>query len=299
VAGAASIARNLGGWREGDDWHCSCPLECSYVLSLRDSDDGKLLAHCFGGCEYDDVIASLVEYGVFDDDDTVLPRCEERASTVRSIEQDAYRIGQACGIYAEASAGSLVATYLHEARGLSLLPPEILKEHPHCPHRLGVRLPAMVAPVVNVDGEQNAVHCTYLRRDGTGKANLSRQFQRECRGVVRGGAIRLALHDPQRPLIIGEGIESTLSAMQIFGLPGWSAVYAGGLKTVELPLAVRSVVIAADNDVGGTGQRNALAARERWTDEGRAVRIVMPTASGDDFNDVLAKKKGGNGGHAS
>ena len=41
--------------------------------------------------------------------------------------------------------------------------------------------------------------------------------------------------DPDTELIVGEGVESTFSAMQIFGLAGWSAVYAGGLKTMELP----------------------------------------------------------------
>ena len=77
--------------------------------------------------------------------------------------------------------------------------------------------------------------------------------------------------------------------MQIFGLPGWSAVYAGGLKTIELPPDVRRIIIAADNDVSGAGQRNALAAYDRWTAEGRSVRIKAPPVVGDDFNDVLSR----------
>ena len=78
--------------------------------------------------------------------------------------------------------------------------------------------------------------------------------------------------------------------MQIFGLAGWSAVYAGGLKTIKLPPSVRRIVIAADNDLSGVGQRNALAAYDRWTAEGRSVRIVAPPVVGDDFNDVLLKE---------
>ena len=132
---------------------------------------------------------------------------------------------------------------------------------------------------------------TYLRRDGGGKADLPKEFQRECRGVIRGGAIRLAEHDPDAELIVGEGIESTLSAMQIFGLAGWSAVFAGGLKTIELPPDVRRIIIAADNDPSGVGQRNALAAYDRWTAEGRSVRIKAPPDVGDDFNDVLIKRR--------
>jgi hypothetical protein len=287
MAGAASIVRSLGGRRQGDNWRCPCPLGCGYALSLRDGDDGKLLAHCFGGCEFVDIVASLVEYGLLDDDDVALPRCEEPVSAVRSTERDVRRINEARHIYAETNGGSLVSTYLHEARSISLPPPEVLKEHSHCPHRLGVCLPAMVAPVVNVAGELSAVHCTYLRRDGSGKADLGKEFQRECRGVVRGGSIRLAEYDPDRELIIAEGVETTLSAMEIFGLPGWSAVYAGGFKTIELPQAVRRIIIAADNDWSGTGQRNALAAYDRWTGEGRSVRIRCPSVVGHDYNDIL------------
>ena len=149
----------------------------------------------------------------------------------------------------------------------------------------------MLAPVVNVTGEQTGVHMTYLRRDGGGKADLPKEFQRECRGVIHGGAIRLAEHDPDAELVVGEGVESTFRAMQLFGLPCWSAVYAGGLQTLDLPPDVRSIIIAADNDVSGVGQRNALAAYDRWTAEGRSVRIKSPPDAGDDFNDVLTKRR--------
>jgi phage/plasmid primase-like uncharacterized protein len=149
----------------------------------------------------------------------------------------------------------------------------------------------MVAPIVDVNGEQTGTHMTFLRHDGAGKADFRNpDYQRECRGVIRGGAIRLAAHDPERPLLVGEGIETILSATEIFGFPGWSAIYAGGLKTIELPPVVRRIIIVADNDASGTGQRNALAAYERWTTEGRSVRIKIPPVVGD-FNDVLIARR--------
>jgi hypothetical protein len=291
VASAASIARNLGGRRQGDNWHCSCPLACGYTLSLRDDDDGRLLAYCFGGCEYGDIVASLVEYGLLDDDDVLL-QCEGHAANALRREQTAHKIEYARHIYTEAGAGSLVATYLGEARGISLLPPDILKEHLQCPHRLGIRARAMVAPIVDVDGDLTGIHATYLHLDGRRKANFGRpEYQRECRGVARGGAIRLAPYDRERELIVGEGIESTLSAMELFELPGWSAVSAAGMKTVELPSSVRSILIACDNDLSGAGQRNALVAHEKWTAEGRSVRVKCPPVVGHDFNDVLLGRK--------
>jgi hypothetical protein len=78
--------------------------------------------------------------------------------------------------------------------------------------------------------------------------------------------------------------------MELSGLPGWSTVSAGGLLTVELPPEIQRVVIVADRDAAGTGQRNAVAAGRRWEAEGHAVRITMPKHVGD-ANDVLNARR--------
>jgi putative DNA primase/helicase len=279
---AAAIARRLGGQRQGSNWRCACPRDCGYSLSLSDGQDGRLLAFCFGGCDFNEIVPALVEYGLLDDDGdashvsrrvTVCPR------------DGAERIAHARQIYDSGVWDERIAIYLH-SREIWLTSP-VLRFQEQAPHRLGARLPAMLAPVVNVTGEQIGVHLTYLRRDGGGKATLPKEYQRECRGVIHGGAIRLAEHDPDAELVVGEGVESTFSAMQLFCRAGWAAVYAGGLKTMELPPDVRRIIIAADNDASGAGQRNALAAYDRWTAEGRSARIKTPPAVGTDFNDLL------------
>lgn len=58
------------------------------------------------------------------------------------------------------------------------------------------------------------------------------------------------------------------------------------VKNSRAAARVRRVVIAADRDVGGTGQRNAVEAGRRWKVEGRTIRIAMPESVGD-FNDLL------------
>jgi putative DNA primase/helicase len=282
----AAIARRLGGQRQGNGWRCACPLECGYSLTLSIAQDGKLLAHCFGGHEYNEIQAALVEYGLLADDDDDDLHVSRRVTVCQRDNTE--RIAHARQIYDGGGWDERIAVYLC-SRGIHLTSP-VLWFSEQAPHRLGARVAAMLAPVVNVTGEQIGVHLTYLRPDGSGKADLPKEYQRECRGLIHGGAIRLAEHDPDTELIVGEGVESTFSAMQIFGLAGWSAVYAGGLKTMELPPIVRRVIVAADNDVSGVGQRNALAAYDRWTAEGRSVRIVAPPGVGDDFNDVLLKE---------
>lgn len=47
------------------------------------------------------------------------------------------------------------------------------------------------------------------------------------------------------------------------------------------------MIILADHDVSGAGERAARHAAARWLAEGRRVGIAMPPVSGTDFNDVL------------
>jgi putative DNA primase/helicase len=284
---AAGIARQLGATRQGNNWRCACPRGCGYGLSFCDGPDGRLLAFCFGGCQFDRIMAALVEYGLLDDDDDDDLHVSRRV--IVCPRDGAERIAHARQIYDSGVWDERIAVYLH-SREIGLTSP-VLRFQEQAPHRLGARLPAMLAPVVDIDGEQIGAHMTYLRRDGAGKADLPKEYQRESRGVIHGGAIRLMPFDPKVELVISEGLETGLAAAQIFALPCWSAVYAGGLRSLALPPDVRRIIIAADNDVSGAGQRNALAAYDRWIAEGRSVRIKCPPDAGDDFNDVLIKRR--------
>jgi hypothetical protein len=245
------------------------------------------LAFCFGGCEFNEIMLALVAHGLLDDDDDAGddPHVSRRVAVCQA---DPKRIAHARQIYDGGVRDARIQIYLRSRR-IGLTSP-ILKFQEQAPHRLGTRLPAMLAPVVDIDGEQIGAHMTYLRRDGAGKADLPKEYQRESRGVIHGGAIRLMPFDPKVELLISEGLETGLAAAELFALPCWSAVYAGGLRSLALPPAVRRIIIAADNDVSGAGQRNALAAYDRWIAEGREVRLACPPNAGDDFNDVLIKR---------
>lgn len=49
----------------------------------------------------------------------------------------------------------------------------------------------------------------------------------------RGGAVRLA--EPGDVLMIGEGVETCLAAMQASGHPAWAALSTSGLRSLNLP----------------------------------------------------------------
>ena len=89
-------------------------------------------------------------------------------------------------------------------------------------------------------------------------------------------------------MAIAEGIENALTAI-VADYAAWSAIAKGGFKTVMLPANVREVLIVADCDKNGEGQRAAERASERWRAEGRRVRLWLATHEGEDLNDVLVR----------
>src|SRR5262245_1126093 len=101
------------------------------------------------------------------------------------------RIEAALAIWQAATAadGSLVEMYL-ASRGLCLPPPPTLRFHAGLKHPSGCILPAMVALVTRgYDDTPIAIHRTFLRRDGAGKAFVDPQ--KMMLGPSRGGAVRL------------------------------------------------------------------------------------------------------------
>ncbi len=125
-----------------------------------------------------------------------------------------------------------------------------------------------------------AIHRTFLARDGVGKAPVDPQ--KMMLGPCRGGAVRLA--EPGDVLMVGEGIETCLAAMQATGHPAWAALSTSGLRALDLPHDVRDVIVLADGD--DAGEAAAQDCARRWKREGRRVRIARPP-QGMDFNDML------------
>ena len=135
-------------------------------------------------------------------------------------------------------------------------------------------------------GEPVAIHRTYLRRDGTGKADVDPA--KATKGPMAGGAIMLHDPVPGAPLVIGEGIESSLSAGRLLDAPAWAGIAAGNLKAIIPPGGPREIILAADPDP--VGQREAWAAADQWRGLGRRVQVATPDDATTDFNDLLRRR---------
>ncbi len=143
--------------------------------------------------------------------------------------------------------------------------------------------PGMVARIRNGAGEPTGgIHRTYLLDDGSGKAPPGKKML----GPVAGGAVHLSPVGEDGHVGIAEGIETALSAQQIFGIPTWAALSADGVRRWEWPPEIERVTIFAD--AGVAGMQAAAALSERLNPAGMANAIISPL-HGDDFNDDLRR----------
>jgi hypothetical protein len=190
--------------------------------------------------------------------------------------------------------GPIIRPYL-SGRGISLLPgPEVLRFHPAAQHpKLKRALPALIAKVTG--GLEPSHNFTWLSADGAGKADVEKADQRRTLGSSKGGAVRFGEPIDGKPLIVGEGIETTLTAMEATGLPGWASLGISGLGNIQWPGDVREVILLGENDENGANQRALDKVCPVLVDQGLKVRVATPPAGFKDFNDLVDPNKEGGG----
>ncbi len=282
---AGDIAARLGSARRCANgwWSCRCPThdDRKPSLSLHDGEQG-LIVKCWAGCDRRVVCAELRRRGLIRESPEigVASSPPRRKNLERS---DAERIAFARQIWESARdpTGTPVELYL-ASRGLRLPDERVLRWSPQCIDG-SRRSPAMLALVEHVERGVVGVHRTFLTRDNTGAWH---RRDRKGLGPLSGGALHLAQPGARKRLVIAEGIETTLSVMIATGLPGWAALSPSGIASLVLPHEIQRVLIFADYDANGVGERAAWAARNRWCAEGRAALIARPPKPGD-ANDLL------------
>ncbi len=100
MTGAREICTALGGRWHGGSGLAYCPAHPNTktpALSLKDGSDGKLLVHCFAGCDGADVLAALRARGLLAGRSDWKP--DPREIERRKAEQKAAarrRIGPSC-----------------------------------------------------------------------------------------------------------------------------------------------------------------------------------------------------------
>ena len=290
LAGHLNAEPSGGGWMA----LCVAHTEKTPSLHITEGPNGKPLLKCFGGCPQAAVIAALQKRGLWATPrgrtqpirpDAVAKRRAEREA--REAEHRSWAIAIANRI--RPAPNTLVPVYLNSRGGLPLPDTRDVGFIASLRHRDQATdeityWPAMVCRMRSVEGLVMGVHRTWLTPDGLGKASVDKP--RMTLGPCAGCAIRL--FEEADTLGISEGIENALAYHVLTGIPVWAAGSTSGLKTIELPAEVRTVVIIADADPAG--EKAARVAAMRLTCESRKVRIARPP-DGLDFNDLLRRRR--------
>lgn len=277
--GFLDVKQSGNGW-----WRCVCPVHGSRngksrTLCMKIGDMQPVIFWCHAGCSFEDITEELGQWGMWPVQPDPWYRPPPQAELDAEAARRRARVFQINDELLPAK-GTRVEQYLL-ARGVELLPELQIMFHPRLFHDLrGTSWPAMVAAIRDNREWLIGLSRTYLRYDRPGKAPVDPP--KLSLGSVRGAAVHLAPAGPT--LLIGEGIETTLSVMQETDLPGWATLGTSNMLNVDLPAIVREVLIAADGD--DPGRDAARRAGHRWQRLGRRVRIMQAPAD-RDWNDVL------------
>lgn len=265
--------------------------------------DGRVIVKSFGGADWREVLDDLRARGWIDADNRLrdggggAPRPARPEPTRSDRVRAAQALWDAAGpLHADSPAA-------RHCRARSVAPQSMvtdaLRAQAATPLSIyadrGARLPALLAGVLSPDGGLTAVEVTYL--DDQGRRSRRARPSRKLIGLLpAGSAVRLAEAGPD--LLVAEGVFTTLSAMALFGLPGWALLSTGNLRRWRAPHGVRRVLIAGDR--GPDGERSARQLRGALQAEGVAAEVVFPPPGAGDWNDVLqgAGMEEGRGGVA-
>jgi phage/plasmid primase-like uncharacterized protein len=253
-------------------------------LTVADGRNGRLMLDCKkSACGFLDILAAA---GLRSGDYTP-PDAATLAQREREAKAEAEKRGaQAKRLWLEAQpiAGTVAEAYLRR-RGITCELPRTLRFHAEAWHGpTARRWPALVAAVQGAG--LPAVHRTYLRPDGTGKADI--HPAKAMLGATAGGAVRLS--DGPSRLVVAEGIESGLSLLcGLLDGPAtvWAALSTSGLRGLRLPAQAGRLTIGTDGDKPGRDAAHALADRAHGL--GWQVSILDP-GTGRDFNDILQER---------
>ena len=144
--------------------------------------------------------------------------------------------------------------------------------------------PMLIAAVAGADNRVQAIHRIVLKDDGS-KADLDGGKVKFSLGPVMGGAIRLT--GSANGMLVCVGVEDALTLLQQQGQAVWAVTGDVALPAIQLPVGVRSVVVAHDNDASGKSAGNKTA--NKLASEGRQVRLIQPLSAFKDFNEEITQ----------
>lgn len=286
------IVRTLGGELYSSGRRASIPAPghspFDRSVSLLET-EGRVIIHSFGEATWQAVRADLERRGLIDSrgaptSGITLDRSPEAPSPTQ-LE----RVARARALWDEAAPirPATPASRHIRRRAITTAPLTLpsLRSHPQAPltayRPCKVARPALLAAIRAPGGHLTAVEVTYLTHGGS-RASDMRLSRKTIGAVPAGSAVRLIPIGPS--MVVGEGVFTTLSAIEHFGLPGWALLSASNMRRWSPPEGVSLVLIAADRGIAG--EAAAAALRQRLEEREVAAVVKLPPEPFGDWNEA-------------
>jgi hypothetical protein len=271
--------------KSGDGWMAPCPAHDDRTpsLSLKNNSEGRLLWHCFGGCEAEDVKRALI--AVLGGEEAPSkgegePRQKEKVEDPRKVVYP---------VPADARFG--IEDFQHSTYG--------------SPSRVwtyklpGDLIGGWIARYDLGDGEKEVLPFTWSRNEETGAEKVRMKSMPAPRPLYNLDRI---VANPDATIVIAEGEKAADAAEKLF--PEWVATaIPGGSNAVRLAdlsaLANRTVVLMPDHDAPGydfalkligampnSADLRFMVWPPRWPSADGGETYVM--GKGDDADDHVA-----------
>lgn len=192
-----------------------------------------------------------------------------------------------------AASAPLVASRYLQNRGIEKIPRGLLgiRELDYWDgEKVAGRYPAIIAPLTR--GQKIVtVQATYLHNSMKAPVETPKKTMPGKYETINGAAVRLGDYTSGDLLGFAEGIETAMSASQMFCHPVWATLSTNGMRTVDWPKGLKRAVIYADNDKSLAGHAAAWHLAHRMAVQGVEVEVKFPPEQGTDWNDVLQSNR--------
>ena len=313
---AENIARYYGQGKEdknGAGWVTCCPIhqENHPSLSVTDNDQGEVDVFCHVGCDFKDIKDRFRADGLLPEwspdtkkggkgENKQSPAAEKKEKDQSdAVEKESY-------IWKKASRDNLqpaVDYFRSRTITIDLLPP-CIRWNQYTDKTTNQVVSMVVAAASKPeDTKVHAVQRLFIDTEENKKTGA--KMHGECAGRGVWFDRKHNLHE----IVVGEGIETTLSAIQATGKNGVAALSTSGMKGLIIPDETEVIYILVDSDpvrdiqsksMPGQKAAYALAVKFEGSRDGRQAWLVSPDDScfSDnpeklDFNDLLRLDPGG------
>jgi hypothetical protein len=287
--------------KNGDGFTCRCPAhgDKRNSLSIKDDGHGGVIVHCFTGCDHREVKDTMRSMGLLPE---WVPDKEKAKNKMPSTKKQNTKPQEEKPSYIWKQAtkeGLENAKKYFATRAINIDPlPVCIRWNSYTDKRTGEDNNMVVFAASKPDDTTvYAVQRIFIDMETHKKTGA------KMHGICEGRGIWFDRKGNMKEILVGEGIENTLSAMQVTGKSGVASLSWAGMKNLIIPEDTYTVYILVDSDqvktkeaVSLVGQKAAHSLAERFTTsrEGNQAYLVTPddTCFSDnpnklDFNDLL------------